>query len=194
MTPAELAKSGSEHGEQRALFAWANMAEQYGFDVAWSDEAYKKPGHAAEMAHGIMSGQGYDPSVPELKWFHAIANGGARGDDAKSKAIRGAMLKAEGVKKGIPDTCLPLPLWGPITAAHEHLRCILYAGLYIEMKRQAAEGRKKGRTSGEQDECITWLRHSGYAVAVCFTWDQAAREIQSYVEAVRKGEIRNATA
>ena len=188
MTPAELAKSGSEHGEQRALFAWANMAEQYGFEAAWDDRSYK--GGCLDM---IAS----EP-VPELKWYHAIANGGSRGDTAKSKAIRGAQLKAEGVKKGIPDTMLPLPMWGLIGSgqlpdgSYRKFEAILYAGLYIEMKRAASEGRRKGNTSNEQDECIAWLRHSGYAVAVCFTWDQAAREIQSYIEAVRKGANRNA--
>lgn len=179
MTPPELAKSGTEHGEQRALFAWAAMAEQYGFAAAWSEDAYR--------------GKFPDPQpVPELKWFHAIPNGGARGDNAKSSAIRGAQLKAEGVKSGIPDTFLPLPMWGAVTPAHTHLRCITYAGLYVEMKRQKSEGRRKGSTSTEQDEAIAWLRHSGYAVSVCFTWEQAAKEIQSYIEAVRKGEQRHA--
>lgn len=185
MTPAELCKSGSEHGEQRALFAWCAMAEAYGFDAAWDERSYRDKG--CEAFYG--AGRPEHNPVPELKWFHAIPNGGSRGNDAKSRAIAGAMLKAEGVKRGIPDCFLPVPMWA-VTEVGPQLklpfRCILYAGLYVEMKRAKSEGRAKGTTSSEQDDCIAWLRHSGYAVSVCFTWDQAARELQSYIEAVRK--------
>jgi len=176
MTPAELAKSGSEHGQQRALFAWCMVAEQFGFNVAW-DWAN---GMGLEAA---KSSRTNDQPVPELKWYHAIPNGGSRGDDAKARGIRGAMLKAEGVKSGIPDTFLPLPMWGLVGSGY----AITYAGLYVEMKRDKSEGRRKGSTSSSQDEIIAYLRRSGYAVSVCFTWDQAAREVQSYIEAVRKG-------
>lgn len=177
MTPAELAKSGSEHGQQRALFAWCMVAEQYGFNVAWDWAA----GMGLEAA---KSSRTNEQPVPELKWFHAIPNGGLR--DKRTAA----MLKAEGVKRGIPDTFLPVPLWGCVNDTQE---CILYAGLYIEMKRSKSEGRAKGRTSDEQDEAVAWLRHSGYAVSVCFTWDQAARELQSYLEAVRKHKSNRRT-
>ena len=185
MTPAQLAKSNSEHGHQRALFAWLNMAERYGFDVAWDEKAYASIAYAGEMVHGIMSGEGYDPSVPELKWCHAIPNGGLR------EARTAAMLKAEGVKRGIPDVFLPVPMWATVAPGglmNPPQRCITYAGLYVEMKRPKSEEQgRAGTTSGEQDEAIAWLRHSGYAVSVCFTWDAAAREIQSYIEAVRRG-------
>lgn len=190
MTPAELCKSGSEHGQQRALFAWANMAEQYGFEAAWDERSYAKAGMDVLKA-SVAEGEKHWAAVSELKWFHAIANGGSRGDDAKSRGIRGAMLKAEGVKRGIPDTFLPVPLWGIVGNVGSingvpTAKSILYAGLYIEMKREASEGRRKGTTSDEQEEAIAWLRHSGYAVSVCFTWDAAAKELQSYIEATRK--------
>ncbi len=175
MTPAELAKSGTEHGEQRALFAWCIMAEAYGFVAAWDEASYTAKGMGDLQSHM----KPVHP-VPELKWFHAIPNGGLR------DKITAAMLKAEGVKRGIPDTFLPLPMWG-ITQNAPQYHCILYAGLYIEMKREKSEGRAKGRTSDDQDEVIAWLRHSGYAVSVCFTWDAAARDLQSYIEAVRNG-------
>jgi hypothetical protein len=195
MTPAELCKSGSEHGQQRALFAWCAMAEKYGFDAAWDERSYGKGGteYAAEMAHAIRSNQGYEPSVSEFALYHAIPNGGSRGDDPKSRAIRGAQLKAEGVKPGIPDTFLPLPMWAIVGSGqlpdgtYTTFRAITYAGLYIEMKREKSEGRAKGSTSNDQDEVIAQLRRNGYAVSVCFTWDAAARDLQSYIEAVRKG-------
>lgn len=51
------------------------------------------------------------PKVPALEWFHAIPNGGSRGDDDKSRKIRGAQLKAEGVRQGVADTFLPWPVY-----------------------------------------------------------------------------------
>ena len=46
MTPDQLAKSGTEHAEQRALFAWANMAYRYGLVAANSDDSYIKKNEA----------------------------------------------------------------------------------------------------------------------------------------------------
>jgi hypothetical protein len=178
MTPAELCKSGSEHGQQRALFAWCRMAEAYGFEAAWDDNAY-----SGDDLHKDAAG------VPELEWFHAIPNGGSRGDTKASRGKQGAAMKAEGVKPGIPDTFLPLPLWG-ITAPgglmNKPEKCILYCGLYIEMKREQSEGRAKGSTSTVQDSFIGYARRNSYAVSVCFTWDQAARELEKYIMAVRE--------
>lgn len=171
MTPPQLAKSNTEHGHQRALFAWANMALLHGFAAAWSEEAYV--------------GQFTGPSEPvvELEWFHAIPNGGLRDKRTAS------MLKAEGVKKGIPDTLLPLPMFGMLNA-EPPVRGMIYAGLYVEMKRPESEEQgRKGVASKEQERCIAWLRHSGYAVSVCFDWEAAAREVQSYIEASRKGAV-----
>lgn len=54
---------------------------------------------------------------PELRLMYHIPNGGAR-----SKATAGR-LKAEGVKAGVPDICLPVSRDG-------------YHGLYIELKRE----------------------------------------------------------
>lgn len=164
-TPADLAKTNSEHGHQRALFAWANMAAMFGFAAAWDELSYTKAGHA-DATYGKAN------AVPILSRLFAIANGGARGDDSRSKAIRGGQLKAEGVKKGVPDVMLPAP-W-------TNRR---YCGLLIEMKRPTAEGQRKGRTSDEQDGWIAFLRQAGYGVSVCFDWIAAAKELQSYIEA-----------
>lgn len=53
---------------------------------------------------------------PELKLLYHVPNGGSR---KKSEAGR---FKAEGVKAGVPDLCLPVARGG-------------YHGLYIELKR-----------------------------------------------------------
>lgn len=52
---------------------------------------------------------------PELASLFAVPNGGKR------SRIVGALLKAEGVRAGVPDLCLPAP------------RCS-YAALYLELK------------------------------------------------------------
>lgn len=176
MTPDELAKSGTEHGEQRALFGWAKMAEWYGFAAAWDDNAY-----AGDDRHKDAVG------VPELHWLHAIPNGGLR--DKKTAA----KLKVEGVKRGISDVFLPLVMRG--VAPLGNVIPTLYSGLYVELKRQAemvegvrkAEiiGRRAGTTSDEQNDFVAYARAQGYAVSVCFGWRAAAMDIQKYVEAVR---------
>lgn len=159
MTPDQLAKSGTEHGEQRALFQWLTVAAERGFVVAWAwaDGMPLQPITQNEQQREL--------AVPCLKRAYAIPNGGLR------DKITAAKLKHEGVKSGVPDVFLPLP-------------CAKYAGLYVEMKRSAdkATKRRAGVTSSEQDDWIGYLRSVGYACSVCFDWRSAARDIQSYVE------------
>ena len=94
---------------------------------------------------------------PELRLLHAIPNGGKR--DIRTAA----MLKAEGVKPGVPDICLPVPRGG------KH-------GLYIELKR-----RKGGAVSEAQQAWIRALCGQGYACTVCHGWDAARDEIMGYL-------------
>lgn len=157
------------------------MVIRYGWDVADMPEAYTQKGYAAEAAHGIMSGQGYDPSVPDLELLHAIPNGGHR------DKVTAAKLKAEGVKAGIPDVFLPVARsfgvpGGPVTWYH---------GLYVELKRpkvmtegkrgRSIVGKAAGSTQDEQDTMIARLRKQGYAVSVCFGWEAAAADIKKYM-------------
>ena len=93
---------------------------------------------------------------PELKYMYAIPNGGSRNPrEAKN-------LKRQGVKRGVPDLCLPLPRG-------------VYHGLYIEMK----VGRNK--TSEFQDDFIQHLRSVGYYVDVCYGFEEARRLITAYM-------------
>lgn len=80
---------------------------------------------------------------PELRWLFAVPNGGHR-----SKAVAGK-LKAEGVKKGVPDIWLPVPRG-------------TFHGLIIEMKVAV------NRPSGQQREWLAYLDSAGYRVAVCY--------------------------
>ena len=102
---------------------------------------------------------------PELKWLHAIPNGGSRGDTKQGAMIRGADLKAQGVKAGVSDVMLPV-------------RRGTWSGLYVEMKKP---GNIKG-TSAEQKEFIEFVRSQGYAALVCDSWESAWATIVQYLE------------
>ena len=94
---------------------------------------------------------------PELALLYHIPNGGSR---SKSEAGR---FKAEGVKAGVPDLCLPV-------ARGE------FHGLYIEMKRI-----KGGKTSSEQEGWIAALTAQGYYVEVCPGWERASEALLWYL-------------
>jgi hypothetical protein len=97
---------------------------------------------------------------PALRWLHAIPNAGAgaqRGQAGK--------MKAEGVKPGVPDLCLPVPVG-------------LRHGAYIEMKRV-----RGSTTSAEQ---VAWRAHLeavGYAYCLAKGFEQARDFLLSYLDA-----------
>lgn len=95
-------------------------------------------------------------NVPECCLF-AIPNGGAR------SATTGAMLKAEGVRAGVPDLFLAVPRGS-------------YHGLFIEMKKT-----KGGVVSAAQEWRCAELHSQGYAVQICHGWQEAATTITSYL-------------
>lgn len=184
MTPAQLAKE-SESSHQKAVFAWANMAARHGIEAADDELSYLVPTHA-EACYG------FDNAFPELKWLHHIPNGGSRGDNAKSRAIQGAKLKAEGVKTGVPDLFLPKPkmLGGedydifsgkvvPIALDVYVVAC----GLYIEMKKPSEKPVKatsKGGVSDAQREFINYAQNAGYIAVVCYNWIEAVDYLRAY--------------
>lgn len=119
-----------------------------------------------------------------LRLLHAIPNGGTRGDTKQDRRIRGGMLKAEGVRAGVPDLFLPVPSerWYP------DLSQMPYHGLYIEMKKPAARLKRapkhKWDTGGVSDDQVIWLNAleaQGYKVVVCYSWYEAANEIKFYL-------------
>lgn len=103
---------------------------------------------------------------PELVWMFAVPNGGFR-----PKPIAAA-LKAEGVKTGVPDICLPIKRG-------------VWPCLWIELKRPATPGKRVGKTSEEQDGYIAHMRSQGYAVAVAVGWHQARETLIAYLELPR---------
>ena len=96
---------------------------------------------------------------PELALMYHVPNGGKRG---KAEAIR---FKAEGVKAGVPDICLPVPRGE-------------WHGLYIELKR-----RKGGRVTKDQTDWLEELMRQGYATAICRGCDEAQKVILAYLGA-----------
>jgi hypothetical protein len=102
-----------------------------------------------------------------IKWFDitqkhlkcrlfAIPNGGQRHILVASK------LKAEGVRRGVPDLMLPVKNRD-------------YCGLFIEMKA------KKGKATPEQLEWIYYLNSAGYFALVCYGLDEAKMAILTYL-------------
>ena len=132
MNPANLAKSGTESGHQRAVFCWAAL------NVA---------------------------RYPELKWLHHIPNGGSRGDDANSRAIRGGALKAEGVKTGVSDLCLPAKRGQ-------------FSGLYIEMKKPG----KLKTESDDQKKFGAFVKSQGFGYVCVDNWEDAVKVIEEYLQ------------
>lgn len=93
---------------------------------------------------------------PELKLLFHIPNGGAR------DPVEGRHLKEQGVKKGVPDLCLPVPRGQ-------------YGALFIELKTE------KGKTSEAQDWWIRELNKVGCFAEVCHGWESAVRVLEWYL-------------
>ena len=97
----------------------------------------------------------YEERYPVLKWIFAIPNGGKR---HPATAVK---MKAEGVRRGIPDICVPYPVdeW---------------AGCYVEMKFG------KGRLTKEQQEFIEAFQPT-HKIYVCYSAIEAAHAIGKYL-------------
>lgn len=112
----------------------------------------------AEEQKALFEWAGYmERRYPELRYMYHVPNGGRR------NAREAAMLKAEGVKAGVPDIVLPAARGG----CH---------GLYIELKRQ-----KSGSLSKEQRAYLEYLEEQGYCAVMCRGWRRAAEMIEAYL-------------
>jgi len=92
----------------------------------------------------------------ELRWLHAIPNGGKR---HKKVAIK---LKAQGLKSGVLDIFLPKARQG-------------FHGLYIEMKVG------KNKLTANQADFKAEADAEGYRCEVCYSWDEARIVIKDYM-------------
>lgn len=142
----------TEHAEQVELFSWANKVAYAGFELI--DSGIKPP-----YSDNLRK------PVPELRWLHAVPNGGARGDSKLSNQIRGNQLIAEGVKAGVADIFLPVSRHG-------------YHGLYIELKRADRKLSKHGEL---QKEFAYFVHKQGYAYLLCYGSEEAKEAIRDYL-------------
>jgi len=161
MTPWELAKPGTEHAHQRALFSWVSMAATHGFDFANDELAYDK-----RTREALASKYWANPQ-PKLVRLFAIHNQG-HGD-----AVRGARAKAEGVKTGVPDIMLPV--------AHRNHTAMPCNGLFVELKRPK-DTKRAGTASEKQFDWLAYLNDEGYIAIICYGWEHAATSIRNYME------------
>lgn len=107
----------------------------------------RKPKNEQESTLQTQTAQWLSMQYPAEKYlyFHT-PNGGKR------DAITGAILKRQGVRKGVPDWIFLEPRNGA-------------SGLIVELKT------KTGSTSKEQKEFIKMALQRGYVTAVCRTLD-----------------------
>ena len=108
-----------------------------------------------------------EKKYPGLDSMFAIPNAGKRSN------VAGGIMKAEGMRKGVPDLFLPVVI---VEYNRQGSPCLLYAGLFIEMKFG------KGETSKAQMEWHEKLKKNGYAVKVCYGWEEARDLIVQYME------------
>ena len=102
---------------------------------------------------GLMSKR-----YPVLQLLYHIPNEGKR------SPASGGRLKRMGLKRGVPDICLPVSRGG-------------YHGLYIELKCEHS-----GKATEEQLQWLKALDEQGYAAALCHGWWNASRVIEKYIK------------
>ncbi len=173
------AATESEHAHQVALMAWCAVCQLHGPDAAFR---WAETGELAGKTEMALSPLKKAEPWSKLAWLFAIPNGGSRGSD-KGAMIRGAALKAEGVKRGVADLFLPVSAWNHEGEPPEP---IVHAGLFIEMKRPAerpkTDKKVAGGMSAEQLEFKAHVESQGYLHAVCYDWETAARSLVWYLE------------
>lgn len=138
----------------------------------------KRPTEHAEQAHVIQWAELNAAKWPCLRLLHAIPNGAFFGGEMKTlkggqkvpvAAIRACKLKAEGLREGVPDLCLPVPSDDGVATTSN--------GLYIEMKR-----RTQGRPSAMQTwwrDCLTLM---GYRAVMCRGAAEAIEVLRQHVQ------------
>lgn len=83
-------------------------------------------------------------------------------NESKSSIQRRMSMKRAGVKKGVPDICVPVPN-------------DKFAALYIEMKI------KPNKPSSEQMQLIRELNQVGNYAALCWSADEAIEMMDKYI-------------
>jgi len=126
-------------------------------------EQLAKSGTESGHARALMcwAQQNID-KYPDLRWLTHIGHGGV-----KDKITAGNM-KAEGLKRGIPDYLLLVRRGG-------------YAALWIELKRPADDDKPLGRVTKYQKEWLLQAIECGHKAVICFGWKDAVSIIVAYL-------------
>ena len=155
--------------------------------MTWRDPPKLQSTHDARISHKITpedlaksgSEDGHQSAVfcwaamnvakyPDLRWLHAIPNGGQRHIATATKLV------ATGSRSGVWDIFLPCPIQ---TEWAKH-----YAGLYIDMKKADKRNHKNGGLSDEQVEFGVYADKMGYCIMVCYSWEEARDILIRYME------------
>lgn len=129
----------SEHDEQSALFAWASLLA---------------------------------PQYPALAMMYAIPNGAKlpyRVKNGRRWSPEAQRLKAEGLRPGVPDWCLPVPGHG-------------WHGVYVEMKF------KDNKPTPEQQWWLDHLNDYGYLAVPAWSAREASEIVCEHLD-IPKGNI-----
>lgn len=162
MTPTQIAASGSESAHQKAFFSYLNTVRLYGWNVA--DKWAAGMGIEAAKSDGVIQ------PIPELEYAFAVPNGGQR-TGKFGAAATGAKFKAEGVKPGVPDVCVPITLWAKDRSG---FAC---CGLWIEFKKP---GEIKD-VKPDQARYHKFLTVQGYVCVVVDNWKDGANAVKNYL-------------
>lgn len=152
MTPAQLAKSDSEHAHQRAFFAYCKYAELHGF--------YK-----ADVWANIAPPCVNNSPLPELRWMHAIPNGATYGHKAE-----GSKMKAEGLKAGVLDVAWDFP-----HGAYNGFK-MEFKKPALKNPKKPHNG-----MSHEQMDYANFAHKMGYRVCLAYSWREGVAQLKQYL-------------
>ena len=128
-----------------------------------------------EQVSLVMWANAQSGLYPELRLLMAIPNGGDRHPAVAAK------MRAEGVKRGVPDLFFPVPIvMYDNTLSH---------GLWIEMKSPDQLKKNGDLKAGAIGPWQAWwheqLKEQGYEVAICATFEDARDVLLDYVKRAR---------
>ena len=155
----------SEHEHQRELFSWAACVRLYGIECAtrWA-WLHPKTG-MRERGYLKENGESQNGDY-RLDWLMAIPNAG-HGARGSTGAVRGARMRAEGLRAGVADVFLPYPVSTQIGD--------FVPALWIEMKKRG------GVVSAQQDLFLLQMGGRGYKTKVCYGYFEAVNVITEYL-------------
>ncbi len=115
-----------------------------------------KAGETTEQIKVFNWARSVEDIIPELRLLYHVPNEGKRSQGG------GQILKAAGLKSGVPDICLPVARRG-------------FNSLYVEMKYG------KNKTTEKQKEFMAALAAEGARTAVCYSAEEAREMIRWYL-------------